>query len=88
MRILVVEDDAQLAAYLRQGLTEEGYAVDVAHDGDEGEAAAESTSYDLIILDIMLPKKDGVQVCRELRDKRVPSKVLMLTAKRDVVEKV
>lgn len=88
MRILVVEDDTQLAGYLKQGLTEEGYAVDVATDGDEGEAAAESTFYDLIILDIMLPKKDGVQVCRELRDKRIASRVLMLTAKRDLVEKV
>lgn len=88
MRILVVEDDRRMSGYLRHGLTEEGYAVDLAYDGEEGEDAAETTAYDLIILDVMLPKKDGIQVCRELRDKRTASRILMLTAKRELNDRV
>ena len=67
MRILVVDDDRRLCTVIKRGLLEEAYAVDLAHDGEEGEYLAEVNPYDLIILDIMLPNKDGVQVCHELR---------------------
>jgi len=85
MRILLVEDDRRLSGILKRGLIEEGYAVDAVYDGEEGEYYAETTPYDLIILDIMLPIKDGLEVCRDLRQKRVNTPILMLTA-RDTVE--
>lgn len=85
MRILVVDDDRRLCGIIRRGLLEEAYAVDAAHDGEEGQYLAEVNSYDLIILDIMMPKKDGIEVCRELRAKRINTPILMLTA-RDTVE--
>jgi DNA-binding response OmpR family regulator len=85
MRILVVDDDRRLCGIIKRGLLEETYAVDLAYDGEEGEYYAETNSYDLIILDIMMPKKDGLEVCRELRTKGVNTPILMLTA-RDTVE--
>ena len=85
MRILLVEDNRRLNNSLKMSLTEDGYAVDAAFDGREGEELAELTPYDAIILDIMLPIKDGIQVCRELRNKRVSTPIMMLTA-RDTVE--
>lgn len=85
MRILVVDDDRRLCSVVRRGLTEEAYAVDVAYDGEEGEYLAEVNPYDLVILDIMMPKKDGIEVCEELRAKRINTPILMLTA-RDAVE--
>lgn len=85
MRVLVVEDNRRLNDSLRMSLNEDGYAVDSAYDGLEGEELAKLTPYDLIILDIMLPKKDGVSVCRDLRADRVKTPILMLTA-RDTVE--
>jgi DNA-binding response OmpR family regulator len=85
MRILLVEDNRQLNNSLRLSLVDDGYAVDVAFDGVEGEELAEITPYDLIILDIMLPKKNGLDVCRSLRNQRVNSPILMLTA-RDALE--
>ncbi len=88
MRILVIEDQKQLASIIKRGLQEQGYAVDVAYDGDDGEYYAENTPYDLILLDIMLPKKDGLQVCRELRAKKVGIPILMLTAKDKLQDKV
>ena len=86
MRILFVDDDRRLCSVVKRGLIEEAYAVDVAYDGDEGEYCAEVNSYDLIILDIMMPKKDGIEVCQELRTKKINIPILMLTAK-DAVEK-
>jgi heavy metal response regulator len=85
MRILVVEDERRITAFIRQGLEEENYAVDVAYDGVEALDWASAVNYDLILLDVLLPHKDGIEVCRELRDQgnRVP--ILMLTA-RDAVE--
>jgi heavy metal response regulator len=85
MRILVVEDERRIAAFIKRGLEEEHYAVDVAYDGEEALDWAAVVDYDLIVLDVLLPKKDGIQVCRELRAQgnRVP--VLMLTA-RDAIE--
>src|SRR3990170_4021991 len=88
MRILVVEDERRLANIIKKGLTEEGFAVDAAYDGEEGQYLAESEEYDLILLDIMLPKVDGVTICRELRTKNIRSPVLMLTAKSEVEDKV
>ena len=88
MRILVVEDDRRLSGIVKRGLIEEGYAVDAVFDGEEGEYYAESTPYDLIILDIMIPKKDGIQVCKGLRSQKVNTPVLMLTARDTVEDKV
>lgn len=85
MRILLVEDNRRLHASLRRSLEEDGYAVDSCYDGDEGEAFALSAPYDLIILDVMLPQKDGYQVCADLRDQKIRSPILMLTA-RDAIE--
>ena len=88
MRVLVVEDSRRLAGIIKRGLLEEGYAVDNAYDGEEAEFMAVSTPFDLIILDIMLPKKDGLAVCRDLRAKNVHAPILMLTAKDSVEDKV
>lgn len=85
MRILIVEDNRSLNQSLLKNLAEEGHAVDAAFDGSEGEYLAEVTEYDTIILDIMLPKKNGLEVCRELRRKGVRTPILMLTA-RDTIE--
>jgi DNA-binding response OmpR family regulator len=88
MRILVVDDDRRLCAVLKRGLLEEAYAVDLAYDGEEGEYLAEVNPYDLVILDIMLPNKDGIEVCRELRAKKINTAILMLTAKDTVEDRV
>ena len=88
MRILLVEDDADLAQFIRKGLKEEHYAVDVAADGEEGLALALDNAYDLMILDIMLPKLDGLTLCRRVRDKRITTPVLLLTARNTVEAKV
>ena len=88
MRILLIEDEHRLANVVKKGLTEEGFAVDCAYDGEEGQYLSESESYDLIILDVMLPKIDGVSLCRELRKKNVKTPILMLTAKSTLENKV
>jgi DNA-binding response OmpR family regulator len=81
MRILLVEDNRRLSDSLRITLEEDGYAVDTAYDGLDGEEMGLISSYDIIILDIMLPGKDGLEVCRELRDRRISTPILMLTAR-------
>ncbi len=88
MRILIVDDDRHLNAIVKRGLTEETYAVDTAFDGEEGEYMAWVNSYDLIILDIMMPKKDGIEVCQSLRANSVNTPILMLTAKDAVEDRV
>ena len=85
MRILVVEDEHKLAGVLKRGLEEHGYAVDVAYDGEDGLALAVTTAYDLIVLDVMLPKVDGLSLCHQLRGQHRHMPVLMLTA-RDAVD--
>lgn len=85
MRILIVEDNRRLNNSLKASLEEDGYAVDAAFDGEEGQSLAELTPYDAVILDIMLPRRDGLAVCRELRRQRINMPILMLTA-RDTVE--
>lgn len=88
MRILVVEDDKKLSDIIQRGLSEAGYAVDAAYDGEEGKDLAEMFPYDLIILDIILPKKDGIEVCLGLRREKVNSRILILTCKDTVSDKV
>ncbi len=85
MRVLVVEDELKMASLLRRGLVEEGHAADVARTGDDALWMARAIDYDAIVLDLMLPGRDGVEVCRLLRESGVWSPVLMLTA-RDAVE--
>ncbi len=81
MRVLVVEDERQMAILLRQGLTEEGHAVTVAHTGPDGLALATDTDFDVIVLDVMLPGMDGLAVARRLRVARSRTPILMLTAR-------
>lgn len=88
MRILIIEDDKMISSTLSKGLKPEGYAVDIADNGIIGEKFAEVNSYDLIILDIMLPKQDGLQTCANLRRKKVLTPILMLTALDDVSDKI
>lgn len=88
MRVLVVEDDEKLAGVLKKGLEEEQYAVDLSHDGADGGHWAIENPYDLIILDIMLPNKDGMRICREVRDAGIHTPILMLTARDGMDDKV
>lgn len=81
MRILVVEDDPKAARFLRQGLEEEGHVVDVAADGEEGAQYGHLNPYDLIVLDIQLPRKNGLELSRELRREGVETPILMLTGR-------
>jgi DNA-binding response OmpR family regulator len=85
MRVLVIEDNHRLNQSLKMSLIEEGYAVDAAYDGEEGQELAETAPYDAIVLDVLLPRKDGLEVCRALRERRINTPILMLTA-RDTVE--
>jgi len=88
MRILVVEDEKKVARFIQQGLEEERYTVDIAFDGEQGLQMAQSQSYDLIIMDIMLPRKNGIEVTRELRTGEGNTPILMLTAKSAIEDKV
>lgn len=88
MRILVVEDEKKVEGFIKKGLLEESYAVDVAYDGVEGEYLASTNDYDVIILDIMLPKKNGIDVVKNLRSKDIKTPVLLLTARDAVDDKV
>jgi DNA-binding response OmpR family regulator len=85
MTILVVEDEHKIARFIQRGLEMEHYTVDVAYDGEEALNKIEINGYDLIILDLMLPKIDGVEVCKRIREKRIDTPIIMLTA-RDTVE--
>ncbi len=87
MKVLVIEDDERLAAVVRRGLAESGHVVDVEHDGVGGEAAARDPAYDVILLDVMLPGKDGIAVARALRSDGVQTPILMLTS-RDTTDDV
>lgn len=87
MRILVVEDDRKVAGFIELGLREEGYSVDLARDGEEATMLAHGNEYDLILLDVMLPKKNGFQIATELRREGRNTPILMLTS-RDAVEDV
>ena len=88
MRLLVAEDEKKVASFIKQGLEEEGYAVDVAADGEEGLAMAQGGVHDLLILDIGLPKKNGLQVLQELRNRKITTPVLLLTVRATIEDKV
>lgn len=88
MRVMVIEDNPKMASALERGLREHGLAVDVAHSGYEGEDAAASGSHDVILLDLMLPDRDGIEVCRNLRRRGCKAKILMLTALSSTDDKV
>jgi DNA-binding response OmpR family regulator len=88
MRILLVEDDPKVASFIRKGLEEEQYRVDLADDGDEALAQSLAGEHDLLILDIMLPKRDGMSVLNEMRRRGIDTPVLMLTAKDAVEDRV
>lgn len=88
MRILLVEDERKVASFIKKGLEEEFYSVDIAPDGREGLNLALSDEYDLIILDVMLPLKDGFTVLKEIRKEKLKTTILMLTAKDTLSDKV
>ena len=88
MRMLLVEDDRLLSQSLATSLTDVGYAVDSADDGESGQAFAQATAYDVILLDIMLPVKDGIAVCRALRRRGIATPILMLTARDAVTDRI
>ena len=89
MRIIVVEDERKVASFIRQGLEEEGYAVEVAHDGETAlDLIASGPPSDLIVLDLMLPRLDGFAVLKAARSRAVPTPVLVLTARDGVADKV
>jgi DNA-binding response OmpR family regulator len=83
LRILIVEDDKKVASFLQKGLREEGYAVDVSHDGADGLLKARVHEYDLLLLDVMLPERSGLEIVRELRAGECTTPILMLTARDD-----
>lgn len=88
MRILVVEDEKKVASFIKKGLEQDYYSVDIALDGREGARLALSEEYDLIILDIMLPFKDGISILKDIRTEKISTPILMLTAKDNVSDKV
>ena len=88
MRLLVIEDNPKMAALIRKGLTEQGYAVDVACSGQDGEFMAADEAYDAVVLDLMLPDQDGLLVCRNLRRRGVHTPILMLTALSTTQDKI
>jgi len=88
MRILVVEDETKVAGFIRRGLEEEGYAVDLAQDGETGLAMALDGVHDLVLLDVHLPVKNGFSVLRELRDRKMTVPVLLLTVRATIEDKV
>jgi DNA-binding response OmpR family regulator len=88
MRLLLVEDQKKLVTYIKKGLENNSFSVDFAYDGEKGEHMGMFGEYDLIILDIMLPKKDGFQVCKSLRDNNIDAPILMLTAKDSIDDRI
>ena len=88
MRILVIEDEHKIANSIKKGLEQESFAVDVVYDGERGFDLAMEEKYDVVVLDLMLPKMDGVEICKQLRQERIHTPVLMLTAKGQLDDKV
>jgi DNA-binding response OmpR family regulator len=88
MRVLIIEDDKKISFALAKALKPEGYAIDIAYDGISGEKLTAINNYDLIILDIMLPKQDGLRTCANLRKEKVLTPILMLTALDEVSDKI
>lgn len=88
MKILIIEDDLKIINFLKKGLEEECYIVDFSTNGDEGLYLASINTYDLILLDIMLPIKDGIEVCKSLRSSNIQTPIIMLTAKDSIEDKI
>ena len=88
MKILLIEDDEKIVNFLKRGLEEEAYSVDYSLNGDEGFYMASVNTYDLILLDIMLPLKDGIEVCKDLRKNKIFTPIIMLTAKDTTEDKI
>lgn len=88
MRILIIEDEPRIASFIRRGLEEESYAVDVASDGEEGFSWLSNFSYDLIISDVLMPKLNGLELCKKIREAGIKTPILLLTAKDTVDDKV
>ena len=88
MRILVVEDEHKIANSIKQGLEQESFAVDIAYTGTDGYDLASTEDYDLIILDLMLPEMDGIEICKKLRDNKNHTPILILTAKSELNNKL
>ncbi|MFN3134537.1 MAG: heavy metal response regulator transcription factor [Candidatus Kryptonium sp.] len=88
MKILLIEDEKKVASFIKRGLEEEFFTVDVAYDGEKGEFMALTSEYDLIILDILLPKKNGLDVLKSLRANKINTPILILTAKGSIEDKV
>lgn len=88
MRVLIIEDELKIANFIERGLKEEYYSVDVAYDGEKGLYLAEMNPYDLIILDIMLPKIDGVSLCKRLRNHGIDTPIMILTVKDTIKDKI
>ena len=88
MRILLIEDEKKIASFIKRGLKEEHYTVDAAYDGEKGLFLANTSLYDLIILDIMLPNKNGLDICREIRRVKIDVPILFLSAKNGLNDKI
>jgi DNA-binding response OmpR family regulator len=88
MHILVIEDEKKIASFIKRGLKEEGYTVDLAEDGEQGYFLATTQEYDLIVLDLIIPKIEGISLCRKLRQEKVMIPILVLTAKDTIKDKV
>jgi DNA-binding response OmpR family regulator len=88
MRILIIEDEKKLADSIKKGLEQESYAVDTAYEGSDGFGLAVTCDYDLIILDLMLPGMDGMEICRKLREKNIDTPIIMLTARGQIKDRV
>ena len=88
MKLLVIEDEAKIASLLKKGLQEQGFEVDISGDGEDGLERATKTPYDAIVIDIMLPKRDGLSVLKTLRTRKVTAPVMIITARGDVNERV
>jgi DNA-binding response OmpR family regulator len=88
MKILIIEDDDNILAVLKRGFEEENYIIDTAFDGEEGEYLALTNKYDLILLDWMLPSKNGIEILQRLREEKIITPIIMLTAKDEIDDKV
>jgi two-component system, OmpR family, response regulator len=88
MKVLIVEDEKKIASFVRKGLEAQGFVVEVCHDGDEGYALATTHPYDALVLDIMLPGKDGLSILRNLRERKISLPVILLTARSELNERL